>query len=208
MRKLLTQLKKLRESEINSVVDKRLEEFKALGKKPSKEIFKELCFCLLTANYSATGGIKIQKAINDGFCKLCESDLAKKLKELGHRFPNARASYIREAQQHAESLKNTLNGLGDEQKIRDWLVDNVKGLGMKEASHFMRNIGYENVAIIDFHIIDILADNGLIEKPKSMSPKKYVEIENVLKKLGSKARMNMAALDLYLWYAETGKVLK
>jgi len=84
----------------------------------------------------------------------------------------------------------------------------VKGFGYKEASHFLRNIGFENLAIIDFHIIDSLVDAGLIEKPKTITPKKYLEIETMLKKIAEKSGMNLAELDLYLWCNETGKVLK
>ena len=90
----------------------------------------------------------------------------------------------------------------------NWLAKNIKGLGMKEASHFLRNIGYKNVAIIDFHILDLLARYGLIEKPKTMTPKKYIEIENELKKISEKTGINLGELDLYLWYKETGKDLE
>ena len=93
-------------------------------------------------------------------------------------------------------------------KLREWVVKNVKGIGYKEASHFLRNIGYKNLAIIDFHIVDLLVKYDLIEKPKSMTKKKYLEIENVLKQLGRELHLDMAKLDLYLWYKETGKVLK
>ena len=79
---------------------------------------------------------------------------------------------------------------------------------MKEASHFLRNVGFEDYAIIDFHIIDILEKYGLIEKPKTMTKNKYLEIEDILKKLAKKVNLSLAELDLYLWYKETGKVLK
>jgi N-glycosylase/DNA lyase len=92
--------------------------------------------------------------------------------------------------------------------MRDWLVKNVKGLGMKESSHFLRNVGYKDLAIIDFHIVDLLEREKLIERPKTITPKKYLEIEETLTKLGEKTSLNLAELDLYLWYLETGKILK
>jgi|TARA_Y100000310_G_scaffold43287_1_gene40377 N-glycosylase/DNA lyase len=64
------------------------------------------------------------------------------------------------------------------------------------------------VAIIDFHIIDLLVRELGIEKPKALTPKKYIEIENLLRELSSKTNTNLGELDLYLWYEETGKVLK
>jgi N-glycosylase/DNA lyase len=72
----------------------------------------------------------------------------------------------------------------------------------------MRNIGFENVAIIDFHIIDILERYGLIEKPKTLTKKNYLYIESVLNELAQKCSVTLADLDLYLWYLETGKLLK
>ncbi len=196
--KLINKINSLKKSKVGKTVNDKIKEFKELGKKSKKEIFKELCFCILTANYSAAGGIKIQKEIGNGFLTLSEKQLAKKLRELGHRFPNARAGYIVEARKKLNDLE--LN--------RDWLVKNIKGIGMKEASHFLRNIGFDDYAIIDFHIIDILVKNGLIEKPNTLTRKRYLEIEEILRKLAKKLNLTLAELDLYLWYLETGKILK
>jgi len=141
------------------------------------------------------------------FLFLKEEDIAKKLKEFGHRFPNNRAKYIAESTKHNDILKNLVCHSKDTE-IREWLVKNVKGLGFKEASHFLRNIGFENLAIIDFHIIDLLVEHNLIKKPKSINKKRYLEIENSLKKIAKETNLTLAELDLYLWYMETGKILK
>ena len=164
----------------------------------------------MTANFSANRGIKIQNEIGDGFLTLSETGLSEKLKELGHRFPNARAKYIVESRDKKDELINLLKEIDDDLILRRWIVKNIKGIGMKEASHFLRNIGYKNLAIIDFHIIDLLAKHGLIEPPKNkrLTPKKYLEIENVLRKISKEANLHLGELDLYLWYLETGKVLK
>ncbi len=198
----------LKFSEVRKQVDSRIKEFKAIGKKKDNDIFNELCFCILTANYSAEKGIKIQKEIGNGFCRLSEKELAKKLKQLGHRYPNIRAAYIIMARKHKKGLKDKINSFSDGKELRDWVVKNIKGLGYKEASHFLRNIGRKDFAIIDFHIIDVLVNHGLIERPKTLTKKKYLEIEKVLKKLAKKSGLNLAELDLYLWCIETGKVLK
>lgn len=196
MQNLLKRVETLKQSSVKHIIDSRLKEFKSL--KDNRSIFNELCFCLLTANYSAEKAIVIQQKIGNGFLNLSEDSLRLKLKELGYRYPNIRSSYIIEARKHYKKLEFN----------RDWLVKNVKGLGMKESSHFLRNIGYDDYAIIDFHIIDLLVDNQLITRPNTITPKKYIEIENVLKEIGSKLCLSLAELDLYLWYIETGKVLK
>lgn len=183
-------------------------EFKKNASGSIDEIFNELCFCILTANFNAKRSIEIQKKIGGGFCSLCEIDLAKKLKELGHRFPNMRAKFIVEARALKKDLANLLKKEKDERVIRDWITKNIKGLGYKESSHFLRNIGKDNCAIIDFHIIDILAENKLIKSCKTLSKKKYLEIEEILSNLARKLKLTLAELDLYLWYLETGSVLK
>ncbi len=208
MKDLIVLVNKHKNSPIKQIVDSKMQEFEKLGNQPSNEIFKELCFCLLTANFSATGGMKIQNEIGDKFHILSELELSEKLKELGHRFPNMRAKFIYEAQEYKENLKEILNSFGTDEERRNWLVENIKGLGMKEASHFLRNIGHKNLAIIDFHIVDLLVKQNLIEKPKTITPKKYIEIENILKELTEKTNTNLGELDLYLWYEETGKILK
>ena len=193
--------------EVKRLVDLRIREFHSKRTKPANEIFKELCFCILTANFNAERSIKIQKKLGDGFLNMTEKQLAKKLKNLGHRFPNARAGYIVEARKQKNLIKKILNQK-NEQETREWLVKNIKGLGYKEASHFLRNTGFENIAIIDFHIIDLLTKFGLTKKPKTLGKKKYLETEKTLKKLSEKLNTSLARLDLYLWYIETGKILK
>ena len=158
---------------IANTVKKRINEFEE-KRKNEKEIFKELCFCLLTANFNAEKAIKIQNEINDGFLNYDEKSLSKKLRELGYRYPNVRAKYIVEARKKFNEIMAIIKEKRNEREIREWLVKNIKGLGYKEASHFLRNIGYKNVAIIDFHILNILQKFNLItNKPKTLTRKTY-----------------------------------
>ena len=206
--KLLGSIEDLKRSEVRSLVDRRIRGFKEAGGQSSREIFKELCFCILCANCTAEGSIRIQGEVKDGFLTLPELDLAEKLRALGYRFPNVRAKYIVEARKHRDSLKNVVASFSDEKELREWLVKNVKGVGPKEASHFLRNIGYTDLAILDFHIINILVGHGLIEKPKTLTKRRYLQIEELLRKIAGETNLDLAELDLYLWYTETGKVLK
>ncbi len=205
---LIEQIRALKNSEIREIVEKRIEEFRKLGRGSSREIFKELCFCLLTANFSAKGGMKIQNELGDGFITLSQDELAERLRSLGHRFPNARAEYIVRARQLADNLKQIISEFDNTLELRDWLAKHVKGLGYKEASHFLRNIGFTDVAIIDFHIIDILVRHNIISRPKTLTKRRYIDIEQKLQELGDEVGLNLAELDLYLWYLETGQILK
>lgn len=204
---LFAELERVRDSPVRKTIEKRMGEFKEAGKGGEERWFSELCFCILTANYTAHGGIKIQNELGaEGFCNLPHPELVARLKELGHRFYNMRGKFIVEAR--GKEVKKELYGK-EQKEMREWLVENVKGLGWKEASHFLRNLGYFDVAIIDRHIISILQKYGYInEAPKTLGKKKYLEIEQILDGIAKKAKMSQGELDLYLWYMKTGKVLK
>jgi len=204
---LIQKIQELKRSSIKEVIDKRIKEFEEIGREKGEKIFSELCFCILTANSTAENCIRVQKEAGEFFLTLEESKLAEKLKQVGCRFHTKRAGYICESRQLKQELILNLGKL-EEREIRNWIADNIKGLGMKESSHFLRNIGYKNIAIIDFHILDLLEKENLLEKPKKLDKKVYLEIEQVLEKLAHKLELSLAELDLYLWYLETGKVLK
>lgn len=207
MNKLIKQIKSLKNGNIKNIINKRTDEFKNIGKDNNK-IFKELCFCILTANSTAERCISVQEKIGDGFIQLPKKKLVKNLRDASCRFYNVRSEYIMEARKHKDRLTEVINSKMPESEKRERLANNIKGIGYKEASHFLRNIGYENLAIIDFHIIDLLTKHKIIKKPKIISKKIYLEIENKLKKISEKLKITLAELDLYLWYLETGKVLK
>ena len=205
---LASKIEKLKEEPISKVVEHKIRQFEELGKKGNEDWFSELCFCMLTANCSARSGIKIQKALGSEFLTLGEEELANKLKHYGHRFPNTRATFIVEAREHA-NIKDIVTGFKDERKARQWIVRHVKGLGWKEASHFLRNVGYRNVAIIDRHILRTMEKYNMIPRvPKSLNRRFYLEYEGRLEKLAEDAGVTLAELDLYLWYMATGNVLK
>ena len=207
MKDLINKIELLKKSNIKLQIDKRIQEFKDHNKKSVDDLFVELCFCILTANFNAEKSIKIQDEIGECFLTDTGDGLAKKLKNLGHRYPNTRARYIIESGKCKESLTENIR-FRKGRDIREWIVKNVKGVGYKEASHFLRNIGFDNFAIIDFHIVDILVRYNLIEKPKTLTKRKYLEIENLLEKIAERLDLSLAELDLYLWYMETGKILK
>ena len=153
-------------------------------------------------------GLKVQDALGfDGFSKLSQDELTKRLQELGHRFYNVRAGFIAEARKNID-IKQRIQSFNDEREAREWLVENIKGLGMKESSHFLRNVGYKNIAILDKHIINVLSEHNIIERPKNLNKQRYLDIEKRLEELAKATSLSLGELDLYLWYMKTGKVLK
>ena len=89
-------------------------------------------------------------------------------------------------------------------------MKNVNGLGYKETSHFLRNIGLgKNFAILDRHILKNLKRYGVIKSiPKTLTRKKYLEIERKMKKFSEKIKIPLAELDLLFWSEETGEIFK
>jgi len=196
MENLIKRIKDLqKDKKLMSLIHQRLREFER-----NKNYFSELCFCTLTAGASAKSGIKCQAALKDKFGILSEKNLQKELKKLGYRFHN-RAEYIRKNQKKIKILSK-INKMPSN-SAREFLVKHFKGIGMKEASHFLRNIGRKDVAIIDRHIL-----RSLGFKFDSLTAKDYIRIESKLRQLSKKAHINLAELDLILWFMQTGKVLK
>jgi N-glycosylase/DNA lyase len=207
MKKLINAIQQLKNSDIKSRINTRIIEFKKINKHSDDDLFKELCFCILTANFNAERGIQIHQQLCDCFSSDTQEVLEKKLKASGYRFPHTRAGYITDTALKKKSIQTAILSLNKE-KRREWLVENIKGLGYKEASHFLRNIGFDNYAIIDSHILDILQRYRIIKPIKTLTKKNYLKIEKVLQRIAHKTDLTLATLDLYLWYMETGKILK
>ncbi len=223
-------VEKVRETipEVERYVKQRINEFRTLGRegkthydfRPFLEIeydagiFSELCFCILTANSSASMGIRIQARLGDeGFMELSYEELAEEIRSHGHRFPEQRAERIVEMRERWEGIRELIDKEKDSKKLRELLADpkseyKIKGFGYKEASHFLRNIGAEDIAIIDRHVYRFLTENGLYPEVKTLTPKRYLDAEKVLDKVCSELGVTQAELDLYIFYIKTRKVLK
>ncbi|MFH1786920.1 MAG: N-glycosylase/DNA lyase [archaeon] len=197
----------LRKLPIAQEVADRVSEFRLLGKKGSQAWFSELSFCVLTANATAQKGIELQEKIGHGFLTLVETQLQAKLKCHGYRF-HTRAGFI-VYNRRFSNLKDIILRFRTSAEAREWLAKNVMGVGYKEASHFLRNVGFMDVAILDRHILNVMKEYGVImEIPKALTPKKYLEIEKALLPLSRTTKLSLGELDLYLWYMKTSKVLK
>lgn len=212
MKNLAKEIKALKNSPVKETVNKRLKEFQFFKNKNSKEWFSELCFCILTANSKAVTALAIQKELGSkGFCTLCQREIRDTIKNNKHRFHNNKSKYIVEARPHI-NIKNKIQQLIQESGeigAREWLVDNVKGLGYKEASHFLRNVGFKNLAILDRHILNLMIEDRILkEKPKNLSKKNYLAIEEKFIRLSQELNISPAELDLYMWCMKTGEVLK
>ena len=197
---------------VREMVEERMDEFRGVHLMDSQKWYEELVYCLLTAYSSALMGQRCVDALLGG--SLMEGsleDVRGCLVGEGHRFANRRAEYIYDTRGLAPRIKDIIQGFDDPRDAREWLVKNIKGLGWKEASHYLRNVGYFGLAIIDRHILSNMVEHGLItdeESRKGLTKRRYLAYEAVLAKVAGRLGMEPGELDLYLWYRKTGKVLK
>ena len=194
----------------------RLEEFKGIWDRGTKEkIFTELVYCIITP--MARGKMcctAVDTMVRIGVLFAGTRDQIK-AKLIGARFIHKKSAYIVEARDKflrddAVSIKSILSTIDDDQEAREWLVNNVKGIGYKEASHFLRNIGFtHDLAILDRHIVRNLHSLGVIgEAPDTLSRRRYLDIERRMREFSHAVQIPMGHLDLLLWCKETGKILK
>jgi N-glycosylase/DNA lyase len=130
------------------------------------------------------------------------------------RFYKNKSRYLAEARRVCDrdgtlSIKDKIDA-GNVPAAREWLVRNIKGIGYKEASHFLRNIGLgDSIAILDVHILRRLRSLGVIaEVPKTLTRKRYLEIESLMRDFSKRVKIPLAHMDLLFWSMATGKIFK
>jgi N-glycosylase/DNA lyase len=194
----------------------RLSEFAHVGRTASHEkLFEELTFCIFTAGASARMGLRSVESVRP---VLMNGSKQRIQKALGgrHRFPNARGAYVFETREYLRAdcgmqLREKLRSFESPDQRRDFFAANrdVRGLGYKEASHFLRNIGYRGYAILDKHLLARLTELEVIGSPKPPATKNgYVVIEEKVKRFSETIGIDFDELDLLLWYTKTGEILK
>ncbi|MFH1728644.1 MAG: N-glycosylase/DNA lyase [Pseudomonadota bacterium] len=203
-------------AEIKSLIKKRIKEFKlAFFKGEDEKLFSELVFCIFTPQSKAKNCWQTVERLvkKDLLFKGNAKILASHMNYV--RFRNNKANYVVAARElfkvnKENNLRNTILSFDDTFSLRNWLVDNVKGYGYKEASHFLRNIGYgDKLAILDRHILKNLKLFGVInEIPRTITKKVYYEIETKMLSFSKELNIPADHLDLLFWYKEAGEVFK
>jgi N-glycosylase/DNA lyase len=194
----------------------RLGEFREVGRTGSDaRLWEELVFCIFTAGASARMGLRSVEAVRPLLAGGGHDELAAALTGV-HRYPRARSGYIVVTREYLTAdcrmrLRDRLEGFSDPLERRDWLARErrIKGLGYKEASHFLRNVGYRGYAILDKHILRSLAEAGVIDSPDPPATRtRYLATEERLRQFARRLRVDFDELDLVLWSMKTGEILK
>lgn len=194
----------------------RLAEFREVGRQEDGRIFEELCFCLLAIQTKArVADAAVRGLVEAGL--LWEGQVPAIAGYLRHRvrFHNHKAAYIVAARERffsdgKHTLRAALDRARSPQEARAWLIEQVDGLGLKEASHFLRNIGRgEDLAILDRHILRNLVRHRVVGRiPRSLTPRRYLEIEVKMARFAESLATSVGILDLLFWSRETGEIFK
>ncbi len=194
----------------------RLEEFAEVWREASDaRLWEELVFCIFTAGASARMGLRSVEAVRKLLASGTHEELAGALQSK-HRYPRARSGYIVVTREYLEGdcrmrLRERLESFTDPLERRDWLARErgIKGLGYKESSHFLRNIGLRGYAILDKHILRCLAEIGVIDSPQPPTTRaRYLATEERLRSFARDVQIDFDELDLVLWSMKTGEILK
>ena len=180
-------------------------------------LWEEMVYCIFTAGASARMGLKSVEALRPLLATGEQREMTQALVNAGaHRFPNARPAYVIVTREYLREtcsmrLRDRLRAFRDPFARRDWLARDpqIKGLGYKEASHYLRNIGFKGYGILDKHIVRCLHELNIIDSPKPPTTRgRYLETEQKMREFAAQAKIDFDELDLLLWSIKTGEILK
>ncbi len=196
-------------------IEKRLDTFRKIAIEANDQaLFEELAFCTLTpqakpkeADLTLTY-LKESELLYTGDAKTLSNHLNRV------RFRFNKANYLvhnrNQCQSHGHFiLRSLLNKHDTPESQRKWLVATMKGIGWKEASHFLRNTGLGlNLAILDRHILRSLGNKFNLPLPKSINQSIYLQWENLLRQWAVRLDIPFPALDFVIFYHKTGLIFK
>lgn len=123
-----------------------------------------------------------------------------------YRYPRLRANHIRRTAEAiyeaGDSIKHLLHCSKNSIEARGQIISKAVGVGPKQASLFLRNIGYaEDLAILDTHVLRYISLLRLIPKTIRGVARlaAYESIEEVLQTYAEKLSAKLSCLDTAIW---------
>ena len=124
----------------------------------------------------------------------------------GYPFYRLRANQIRRAAERlyisGRSIRDLIDNARDIRDARRLLAAEISGLGLKQASLFLRNIGYAKcIAVLDIHVLTYMSWFGLTEGPvKSISTvRRYETLEDTFINHAFSLGCSPHQFDLAVW---------
>ncbi len=203
-------------AEKRDAIRARLAEFRRTWREGDERLFEEVAYCILAiqtkarASDAAVRGLKERGLLLDGDAPAIAEFLRPRV-----RFHNHKAAYLVAARERFRpggrwALKATLSAFPSPEAAREWFVREVHGFSMKEAAHLLRNIGFsDRLAILDRHVLRNLARHGVVRSvPKSLTTRRYLEIEARWRAFADAVGIPLAELDLLFFSRGAGAILK
>ncbi|MCB9220272.1 MAG: DNA lyase [Ignavibacteria bacterium] len=193
---------------LKPLIRQRLFDFENMSE---SKYFYELCFCICTPQSKASSALAVQNRLEELEFLNNEIDVTTILEDRKNyiRFHNQKSNRLQLIKTQWNEIKTVLDSGYSAEEKRDWINDNVKGIGRKESAHYLRNIGYKNLAILDRHILKHLVSCGIFnEIPNIATKKRYDEVSERFKWFSEKVGIPMDELDLLFWAEEAGEILK
>lgn len=178
------------------------------------DIWSTLIFCILSSQVSSPAASKATSYVakqvagssvhskEDVYfaARRCLSD-----PEVSYRFPERGANLLASAWTSLRELDGPfdsyLGAFDSEFSARDDIVSRFAGLGMKQASMFLRDIGFSrDLAIIDVHVYRYLTT--FFDFPIGpLTRRRYLDAEIFLLDLAKRLGTDLLTLDCLIWTA-------
>lgn len=186
-----------------------------------ERLWTELACCVLssqvpyaTAQAAAvrleTSGLLMDEELSADVLAASLADLLRQPLEVGlaprrYRFPDSRAGQLAATttavRRQADGLGDLLAGFSETERARDWFVAHAPGLGPKQASMFLRNIGVTyDLAVLDRHVINYMIILGLTTDPAPVRRMAdYRRDEVILRDHAAGVGLPVGFLDWAIW---------
>lgn len=178
-----------------------------------EEIWKQKVFCVLSSqvnSYRAASIVgNVVKSISffdhsipfPRIEEACFSVLSSP--EIGYRFPSVRARQISLCWFLFWQIKDDYHGyvrsFQTEEKARGEIAKTFPGLGFKQTSMFLRNIGAcKSLSVIDVHILNYLKARHNW-RAHNLTQARYLEAEDILRKDADRYGVELNVFDTVLW---------
>jgi N-glycosylase/DNA lyase len=161
---------------------------------------------LLSKSSCMADFVQYAQVLTGIFSKPLEITKERKTRTISMRFKNRIPKLLADTAKNIYENGQTINGIltsaVDSLHARELLVHNVRGFGPKQASLFLRRIGYcSELAVLDTHILDYLRlAVGIEVKPWALARLKWYEnIEAEFRRISNDFGYSVGCVDLAMW---------
>lgn len=163
--------------------------------KSDEQIFYDMCFtiCAPMCKFAANNKTNAMLRDNDFFNKDIPDDEMREIVKPVRYYKKAR--YLKTSKERFDQVLDLIKDTKTDDAVRrDRVQKLVVGFGKKAASHFLRNVGADDLAIWDVHTLRYIGFEG------SPNDRQYIDEENKFRKhakddYGVKA----GVLDAVIW---------